>query len=60
MSRTMRISWLGYSINGERGEAYLLAFDISGESYIIQQYRSEVGEEFVKGLAQLIREQGNS
>ena len=48
-----------YSINVERGEsgAYLLAFDISGESYIIQQYRSEVGEEFVKGLAQLIREQ---
>ncbi|MBQ8987235.1 MAG: hypothetical protein IJ100_08395 [Lachnospiraceae bacterium] len=48
-----------YSINVERGEsgAYLLSFDISGESYIIQQYRSEVGEEFVKGLAQLIREQ---
>lgn len=48
-----------YSINVEKGEsgAYLLAFDISGESYIIQQYRSEVGEEFVKGLAQLIREQ---
>lgn len=48
-----------YSINVERGEsgAYLLSFDISGESYIIKQYRSEVGEEFVKGLAQLIREQ---
>ena len=48
-----------YSIDLERGESgeYLLNFDVSGESYIIQQYRSEVGEEFVKGLEELIREQ---
>ena len=48
-----------YSINVERGEngAYLLTYHVSGESYIIKQYRSEVGEEFVKGLVQLIREQ---
>ena len=48
-----------YSIDVERGESgvYLLTFNISGESYIIQQQRSEVDEEFVKGLAQLIREQ---
>ena len=49
-----------YSINVEREEsgAYLLTYHVSGESYIIKQYRSEVGEEFVKGLVQLIREQG--
>ena len=49
-----------YSINVEREEsgAYLLTYHVSGESYIIKQYRAEVGEEFVKGLAQLIREQG--
>ena len=48
-----------YSINVERGEngAYLLTYHVSGESYIIKQYRSEVGEEFVKGLVQLMREQ---
>ena len=49
-----------YSINVEREEsgAYLLTYHVSGESYIIKQYRSEVGEEFVKGLVKLIREQG--
>ena len=49
-----------YRINMEREErgAYVLAFHVSGESYIIKQYRSEVGEEFVKGLERLIREQG--
>ena len=49
-----------YSINVEREESggYLLTYHVSGESYIIKQYHSEVGEEFVKGLAQLIREQG--
>lgn len=49
-----------YSIDVEREESgeYLLTYHVSGESYIIKQYRSEVGEEFVKGLAQLIREQG--
>lgn len=48
-----------YSINVEREESgvYLLTFNISGGSYIIQQKRSEVGEEYVKGLVQLIREQ---
>ena len=48
-----------YSIDVEREESgvYVLTFHVSGESYIIQQYRSEVGEEFVKGLEQLIREQ---
>lgn len=48
-----------YSIDVEREESgvYLLTFHVSGESYIIQQCRSEVGEEFVKGLEQLIREQ---
>ena len=50
-----------YSINVEREEsgAYLLTYHVSGESYIIKQYRSEVGEEYVKGLVQLIREQGS-
>ena len=49
-----------YSIDVEREEsgAYLLTYHVSGESYIIKQYRAEVGEEFVKGLVQLIREQG--
>ena len=48
-----------YSIDVEReeGRVYLLTFHVSGESYIIQQYRSEVSGEFVKGLEQLIREQ---
>ena len=48
-----------YSIDVEREESgvYLLTFNISGGSYIIQQKRSEVGEEYVKGLGQLIREQ---
>ena len=48
-----------YSIDVEKEEsgAYLLTFHVSGESYIIRQYRSEVEEEFVKGLDQLIREQ---
>ena len=42
----------------EESGAYLLTYHVSGESYIIKQYRAEVGEEFVKGLVQLIREQG--
>ena len=48
-----------YSINVERVEngAFVLTFHVSGESYIIKQYRAEVGEEFVKGLERLVREQ---
>ena len=49
-----------YSIDVEKEEsgAFVLNFHVSGDSYIIKQYRSEVGEEFVKGLERLIREQG--
>ena len=48
-----------YSINVEREEngVFVLTFHVSGDSYIIKQYHSEVGEEFVKGLEHLIREQ---
>lgn len=48
-----------YSINVERVEngVFRLTYHVSGESYIIKQYRSEVEEEFVKGLERLIREQ---
>ena len=48
-----------YSINVEKDEsgAFVLTFHVSGDSYIIKQYRSAVEEEFVKGLEHLIREQ---
>ena len=47
-----------YSIEVEKnGDVYTLRFNATGDSYIIWQSSGEVSEEFVRGLARLIKDQ---
>ena len=47
-----------YSISVEKnGDVYKLRFNATGDSYIIWQHSGEVSEEFVRGLARLIKDQ---
>lgn len=49
-----------YSWNITKGDSgsYNMEFNIMGDSYIILQYRGEVGEDYVKGLARLLKDSG--
>ena len=46
-----------YSFNIEKEDgAYIMSFDISGDSYIICQYSEEVSKEYVEGFLDLLNE----
>ncbi len=50
--------YYSWEINRNPSGAYQMSFRISGDSYIIMDYREDVGADYVEGLADLVVEEG--